>query len=297
MGQGWFAFREGIRRAARFWQLLVVFYGVSLIATLPLFVLPAFYLAQSARRPSIQQAADGIDAWLVFESLLERVRQIALSDNVPTGPDITGGVISILSYGLLAAVAAPFLAWIGSAFLSGGVLLVYSEAPRSFQWRRFFWGCWRWFGVFLLLGFLQALLTASVLVFFGVLGILLASFAWGLVFPVIVLLSLVLVFGLAFFEMARLAAVSGNTRNLWQAFRDGLRFLRYQAKSLAGLYLLALGLLAAIHGGFRLWLLDIVPLPWWPLALASQQVFILLRLWARGVRLAGAAALRNATRL
>ena len=45
------------------------------------------------------------------------------------------------------------------------MLLTYADAQPSpgersslpFRWRRFLWGCWRWFGAFLLLGVMQGL--------------------------------------------------------------------------------------------------------------------------------------------
>lgn len=292
----WLAFREGASRSLRYWQVLILLYLASLISVLPLVAIPAISLAGSANRTSIQQAADGIEAWAIIETLAARTREMSQGPGASPAPDLTKGLAGILVAGLLAVVVGPVLAWLTSAFLSGGALLVYSEAPQPFRWRRFLWGCWHWFGAFLILGLVQILLAAVVFLPLGFLGWFLASRAGWLGWVIGPLVILAAIFGLAVFELTRLAAVSGGTRHLTHATGAAVRFLFQRLPALAGFYAMALFCLGLIHATFRLWFYLALPLEVWPLAILGQQGFILLRLWARGARLAGGAALYLAGR-
>jgi hypothetical protein len=194
--------------------------------------------------------------------------------------------------GLLTAAALPLLAWLPATFLSGGVLLTYAEAPRSFHWRRFLWGCWRWFGAFLLLSLMQSL--ASAIIFIPIIAIavgvvsVVGGWLWRVVIP---LLGLVAAFWLALTEYTRVAAVVGGTCNVVRAFGQGVRFVFRNFLAVTTLYGSALLLLGLLHALYRWGLMPYLPLDWWPLVLMMQQAFILARLWARLVRLAGAMAL------
>jgi hypothetical protein len=86
-------------------------------------------------------------------------------------------------------------------------------------------------------------------------------------------------------------AVVEGTQNVFQAFAGALRFVFRHALPVAGLYGLALLLLGTLHVLFRQGLMPRLPLDWWLLVLLVQQLFILARLWARLVRLAGGVAL------
>jgi len=95
-------------------------------------------------RPAIRQAADGVDAWLVIETLMSPLSDIALGD---TAPESTSQLRRATLLGLLVTLALPLVAWLPAAFMSGGVLVTYAGAPSSFdklrttpfRWRRFLW--------------------------------------------------------------------------------------------------------------------------------------------------------------
>ena len=288
---GWDAFRTGLSRVARCWQVLLVLFTVNLLTALPLAVLPALGLAaELGHRPAIRQAADGVDAWLVTETLMSLLSSTALES--AGWPELMRRLQQATLLGLCTAAVLPLLAWLPAAFLSGGALLTYVKAPQSFRWRRFLWGCWHWFGAFLLLGVVQGL--ASTLLFLPVIVAAMAAvaavggwLAWVIVPP----LALVAVCWLALVEYTRIVAVAGETRNIFRAFAGAMRLIFRRPLPVAGLYGLALLLLGLLHALYQGGLMSHLPLDWWPLVLLVQQTFILGRLWARLVRLAGGVAL------
>jgi len=296
----WDAFRTGLSRTLRYRWVLLILFAVNLLSALPLAVLPALGLASElGHRPAIRQAADGVDAWLVTETLTAPLSGTALGEG--GWPELTRRLRQATLLGLLTAAALPLLAWLPATFLSGGVLLTYAEAvrlsahdeaPQPFRWRRFLWGCYHWFGAFLLLGVVQG--VASVVVLIPATGAAVAAVAaaggW-LAWVVTPLLALVVVLWLVLFECARVIAVVGETRNVARAFAETVRFVFRRPLAVAGLYGLALLLLGLLHALYRWVLMPLLPLDWWPLVLLVQQVFILARLWARLVRLAGEVAL------
>jgi hypothetical protein len=293
------AFRTGLSRLLRYRQVLLLLFGVNLLSALLLAVLPAAGLAaEFGHRPAMRLAADGVDAWLVIETLMA-----PLSSTVLAGegwPELTRRLQQATLVGLTTALALPLLAWLSAAFLSGGVLLTYAEAPQPFdefetqpfRWRRFLWGCYHWFGAFLLLGALQAL--ASSVLFVPLAGIAVGAIAaagrW-LTWVVVPLLAAVAALWLAVTECTRIVAVVGQTRNIFRAFGGAVRFVFRNFPAVAGLYGLALAVLGSLHALYRWGLMAYLPLDWWPLVLIVQQAFILTRLGARLVRLAGSVAL------
>jgi hypothetical protein len=285
------AFRIGLSRLLRFWQVLPLLFGVNLFSALVLAVLPAAGLAaQFGHRPAIRQMADDVDAWLVIETLMA-----PLSSTVIGGegwPELTRWLQQATAVGLATLAALPLLAWLPGAFLSGGVLLTYIEASHPFRWRRFLWGCYHWFGAFLLLGALQAL--ASGVLFVPLVGIAVGAVAavggW-LTWVAVPLLALVAGLWLAVTECTRIAAVVGQTRNIFRAFGRAACFVFRDFPAVVGLYGLALAVLGALHALYRWGLIAHLPLNWWPVVLIVQQAFILARLGARLARLAGGAAL------
>lgn len=114
--------------------------------------------------------------------------------------------------------------------------------------------------------------------------------AWILAPP----LALLALLWLALVEFVRVAAVVGQTRNVFQALGGALRFVLSGFRNLVavlGFYVLALLLLGLLHALYRWGLMARLPLEMWPLVLVVQQTFILARLWARLVRMAGGVAL------
>ena len=299
----WNAFRTGLSRALRYWWVLLILFVVNLASALPLAVLPALGLAaEFGHRPAIRQAADGVDAWLIIETLMAPLSGSALRP-LPTSPARGGGdgggwpelthrLQQATLLGLVTAAMLPLLAWLPAAFLNGGLLLIYADAPQPFRWRRFLWGCWHWFGAFLLLGAAQVV-TSSVLfvpVAGAAMGAVAAAGGW-LTWVVVPLLALIAVLWLALMECTRIVAVVGETRYVVRAFGEAARFIFRRPLPVAGLYGLALLLLALLHALYHWGLMPHLPLDWWPLVLLVQQTFILARLWARLARLAGGVTL------
>ena len=291
----WDAFRSGLARVVRYRWVWLTLFAVNVASALLLAALPALGLAAGfGHRPAIRQAADGVDAWLVIETLFSPLADGMLGQGVstPTPPVQGGAQASMLA--LATAAALPLLAWLPTAFVSGGVLLTYAEAPQRFRWRRFLWGCWHWWGAFLLLGAAQGI--ASLALFVPLIGAAVAAIAaagW-LAWAVVPLLVLVTALWLALTETTRIVAVAEGTRNVARAFVQAVRFVFRNFSSVAGLYGLALLLLGLLHALFRWGVLAHLPLAWWLLVLFLQQTFVLARLGARLVRLAGGVALVQA---
>lgn len=290
---GWNAFRTGLSHAARYRWVLLILFSVNLFSALPLTALPALGLAtEIGQRPAIRQAADGVDAWLIIETLMSPLSDMALGD---TGAESTSRLRQTTLLGLLTTLALPLVAWPPAAFLSGGVLVTYAEASSPFRWRRFLWGCWHWFGAFLLLSAAQGIVSAAI--FTPVVGVALGIIAtvgrW-LLWVFVPLLAFLILLWLALIECTRVAAVVGQTRNVFRAFGQAARFVfgsRRNLLAVTGLYGLALLLWGGLHALYRWGLMPHLPLDWWPLVLVVQQAFILARLWARLVRMAGGVAL------
>ena len=289
---GWDAFRVGLSRALRYRWVLLILFAVNLASALLLAVLPALAVSGSlGHRPAIRQAADGVDAWLVIETMMSAFSEMALGEGGPQ-PESMRGLQQATLLGLLTVAVLSLLAWLPAPFLTGGVLLTYAEAPQPFRWHRFLWGCWHWFGAFLLLGVVQG--AASVVVLVPVTVAAVAAVAAGgrwLTWIVVPLLALVAVLWLALMECTRVIAVVGETRNIARAFGKAARFVFRWPLPVAGLYGLALLLLILLHALYHWGLMPHLPLDRWPLVLLVQQTFILARLWARLVRLTGGVAL------
>jgi len=284
----WNAFIAGISRSLRYWQVLLMMFIAALLTALPLALLHSLGLLEIARRPVITDMADGIDAWQ-WVDLLSMVNQIQ-----PAGGEIeVQGLNSSIQQGLAGIMFALFLlpavGGVVSAFIYGGVLLVYSGAPQPFRWGRFFWGCWHWFGSFLLIGIVQALLflllpLPLIIVVFSLPGVL-GDWSLWLLIPLLVLF---LLFWMALFEQTRLRMVSTGSRNIFTGLAQAFGLLFRRPLALGGLYLLALALLVLVHLIFRTGALE-----FFPAALVLMQLYVLARLWVKAVRLAGSAALQQ----
>lgn len=294
---GWQAFRTGLSLSLRYRQVVLILFAVNLLSALLLAILPAMALASgSGRRPAIHEAADGVDAWFVLESMVSPITSVVLEQD----PDEPGlGLAALL--GLLIAGALPLLAWLPATFLNGGMLLTYVEAvrrkaqgqdPPPFRLRRFLWGCWHWWGTFLLLGAVQGVAFAVIVVPSIVVGVLaISAIGQWLTWVVVPLLGLLVVLGLVLVEWVRILAVVTGTRNLFRAFGRAVRSVSSHLLPVTGLYGLSLLLVAVLHAVYRLGLMPVLPLDWWPLVLLVQQTFILARLSTRVARLAGGVAL------
>lgn len=280
---GWQALLRGISLARRHPQPWLLLYGANLLSALLLAALPALALGPDlARRPVIQDVADGLDAWLVLETSLSPLASSALEAPV----DAAGSGPWAFLAGLVLLAGLPLAAWLPPAFIEGGLLLTFLQ-PGAFRWRAFLAACWHWWGIFFLLAAVQGLATTMLVAPMAALAAAAGGAAWlGLA-----VLALFLAAGLALVEYTRLLSVAQGTRNPFRAFTMAARFLSRRLPAVAGLYALSLASVALLHVTYRLGLMPLLPLRWWPLVLAVQQSFILLRLGTRLMRLAGAAAL------
>jgi hypothetical protein len=293
----WTAFRTGLGRVVKYWQVLVVLYAVALTTGVLIILLPALQLVEPARLTIIQDAAKGISAWMVQELA-------GILPNLPVMPvEATQSIPlqelpAVLLIGLGGAAAIPLIAWFTGSALAGGMLLIYSEAPNPFRWKRFLWGCWHWWGLFLTVSVFQA---GFILVMFYA-GIMLSKAITGSSWIVINNLAAVPLFGflllalsgIALLEITRVSAVQVETRNPLKAIRYALVLTVRHPWSLVGFYLLAAIFIVFVHIIFRLGLFPHLPLYFWPAVLLAQQVFVLVRLFVRSQRLAGIVALVDA---
>jgi hypothetical protein len=293
----WTAFRTGLGRVVKYWQVMVVLYGVALTTGVLVILTPALQLVEPARLTIIQDAAQGIPAWMVQElaGILPNLpgMPVEATQSIPL-QELPG----VLLFALGGAAVIPLIAWLTGSALAGGMLLIYSEAPNPFRWTRFLWGCWHWWGLFLAVSVFQA---GFILVIFYV-GIGLSQAAinssWVVInnlaaVPLLGFLLLALS-GIAILEITRVAAVQVETRNPMKAIRYALVFALRNPLSLVSFYLLAAVVILFVHMIFRLGLFPHLPLYFWPVILLSQQVFVLARLFVRSQRLAGLAALVGA---
>ena len=279
--------RKGWVWSARYWQALLALFLVNLLGGLLLAVVPALELLGPAHYTAIREAAPGIPTWMAIETLLNPVGNLSLqagTNGRAISSTLQTGLISIL----LALGLLPGVAWLPGCLVSGGLLMTYKDASDTFQWKRFLWACWHYWGAFLLLGLLETLLTLLVLI------IVLTGFSitvglipWSAIIlaPVTIL---VVVLWTGFMELAQVYLVAGENRNIGAALRAALVLLRRRFIPLAIYYFVSLGLLLGLHLIFQIGLFPHMPLAFWPLVLILQQAFIVLRLWAHAARLAGA---------
>lgn len=282
---GWRAFLRGISLVVRYPQTWLLLFVANLLPALLLAALPAMSLTSGlARRPVIQDVADGVDAWLVVESTMAPLALMTLGTEADTGGGSPLGLLGIL----LILAGLPLAAWLLPAFLEGGILHTFLQAG-TFRWRAFLRACWHWWGVFILLAAAQGLATVFVLAPAVPSTVAAGGVAW-LALPV---LALAVAPGLAVMEYTRVLAVARDTRNPFRAFGMAVRFVfgRRQRPAVFVLYVVGLLAVALLHALYRLGLMPLLPLDRWLLVLAVQQSFILLRLGSRLARLAGASAL------
>ena len=284
------AFLKGLAQSARYPQLLLSAYVFNLLSALLLLLIPAFLLIEPARYTAIQTAADGIDTWLVAELMMSTTTYPALQGLSETLPPDWLGQSMLVIVGTLLAI--PLVSWLPSSFLAGGTLLIYIEAPQEFSWRRFLWGCWHWFGAFLLinmlLGFVTQILVAVMLIGIGFTFSTVGGWVNWVTIPIFVL---IMTAWLAILEYTRLLAVLSDTRNTLQTLWKAIGLLFRRPLTLMGLYAFSLLTLLLTHLIFRPLLLSEF-ISWWPLYLIISQVFIAARLSTRLVRWAGAVTIQ-----
>ena len=276
----------GLRRAWHYRPLLLIAFLANLLTAVPLALLPAYGLLQASSYPALRHAADGLDPWLAMEMILSPAAgDTPAAGNTPAAGDIVGVTL------LLSAVI-PTVAWLTAAFLKGGILLTYAEAPTPFTRRRFLYGCRPWFPTFLAQGFIQFLACFLLLLPLLILAITLITAAgrW-LTWLLIPILLTLLIFWIIWMEYTAYLAITQKRRNLFTLLAPSLGWLLRHPLATPRLYLPALLLLALLHATYRWGLRPILPLHWWPLVLLIQQTFIFARLllrlarWSAGLEL------------
>jgi hypothetical protein len=284
------ATRSGLERFMRYPQILISAYVLNLLSALLLVLVPALLLIGPAHYSVIATAADGIDTWLVTELLLTISTYPALQGlSGPLAPDWLSQSLQVIVGVLL---ILPFFVWLPASFFAGGTLLTYIEAPTKFSWQRFLWGCWHWFGAFLLANLILGIITQMLIG--GLLtGIVIASSAIGssINWITIPIFLLVVLLWLMTLEYTRLLAVHNNTRHMFKAFRSAVALVFHRPWALLGFYVLSLLVLLLTHLLFRTLLVSQF-VSWGLVFLIVSQFFIMARLSLRLIRWAGAMDIR-----
>jgi hypothetical protein len=261
---------------------------VGLLSTLVAAAPAGIALLQPARRPAMRGVIDGVDGWMIIEVLsTPPVEEGAAAFEEAAG--------QVALPALLAVGTLLLSAWLSSAFLSGGALRLYAEGG-AFRWRRFLRTSWRWFGTLLFMGLLQAVGTIlSLAVLLALVGAAIAAIGGWIAGLVVALVVLVALLWMAVWELARVAVVIGERRNVFRAFGRAVSFIFRRPVNVAVLYALSLVSWVALCALYRWALLPRLPRAWWLLAFLLQQVFVALWLWIRLGRWAGGIALSQAS--
>lgn len=228
-------------------------------------------------------------AWLpltrhpIFSQILETRSLDALSDLATLGASYGGGIWSASA--LLLALPLWVLARLLWTWLEGGTLAEYT-AVQPLSWGAFARAGWRWFGGFLALNLIGAVLVGVI----GGTALLLAIAAYMLT-PTLgwtIGVAGLAVAGLVatWIEVARAVALSHNEHRVFHALSDAARALFRQAVPFASLAVGGLALYGLLYLAHR-WLVEILPLRWWLATLLIQQAYTLLRLGIRLTRQAG----------
>ncbi len=209
----------GARRVARYWPALLLMQLGTLFSAGLLALVPALNLFELAHRPVIAEMAAGIRAWKLVDLFG------MLNSTQPGGASSPASMDLFLL--LLAFAAMPLVGGFVSAFLYGGVLLTYHEAQPAFRPWRFLWGCWRWFGAYLALGLVQALVFFGLYLPLSSLVVFLSGLGPAGIAAAVGGLLLLAWLWLMVFELARVRLVLNNTRNpfrgIGRAFSDLFR--------------------------------------------------------------------------
>lgn len=279
---------RGAKLALRYWPVWLMMFLGTLLPAFLIALVPALDLIELAHRPVIQQMADGVTSWMA----IDLIGLMAGGAVLPGAKDVAN-TMSLLMMGSL---LMPVLGGLVSAFLYGGVLLTYREAPQPFRLGRFFWGCWHWFGGLLVLALVQALLFLFIfaplavgLFYLGTLGAAAQVIA-------LILAVLLLTLWTMLFELARVRMIVTGTRNPFLGIGRAFGQFFRRPLALLGYYGAALLVLLVVQALFRWGINPNVPLGMLLLALLVQQGFVALRLFARAMRMAGLAVMAQVER-
>lgn len=184
--------------------------------------------------------------------------------------------IAMLGTALVAMLVAP----LPNIVLGGGVLVTYVEG--RFAWRRFVWGAWHWLLSFFMLAIFFGL-CATLVVTLGALALVVVEAAQvrSLTIPVLVVIGLAYAVAAMVFEYARVIAVAEGTRNFFQALGRAVVLIVRQPMRTFGLYALMSAIGLALIPLYARIIAPVIPFEWALVAIAAQQLFILVRLWVR----------------
>lgn len=276
------SFRTGIVETFSRWQVWVPIYLLNFFSAFILILLPAILLIAPAQRPTIRDAASGINGWMILDILMSPLVNQTLDIKETDSIFRQATLIGVITLAII-----PTIAGIVNAFVNGGILLAYHERAQAFQWKRFAWGCWHWFGAFLLFGFTQFILALTIF------GTLISGAIWlvglggewttWIVIPILVVLMML---WLGIMELTGAQMIVNSTRNFARAFFQATRYFFRHPLNFIVFYGLNVITLIAAHFAFNA-LMPYVPLDAFLLVFIIQQVFVIIRLGLRLTRAAG----------
>jgi hypothetical protein len=246
------------------------------LVSVPLLALP---LLEWSRAPLFRAALEARSLDLLLDFFIG-----ALADARFSAESSGGSPLLLLGIcGVLVLWPLLKLLWV---WVEGGTLVTYADSTLP-SWPRFFEGCRRYFGPFLLLNILGLLIVVlfggvSIALSIGGLSRLVPGLGWG---GLIVggLLVAVLATGV---EVARAVIVVREDRHILRALRGARDVIRTYPLALLAL-IVASGLSYAMLFGVYRGLISWVPIPWWVLSFGVQQVYLIARLGVRLARQAG----------
>jgi hypothetical protein len=286
------AIKDGAASATRIPAPLVISFVVYLIVALALTVpVAAAMEAWVGHRLAARDLARDFDGLLLLEPMVSAITALpADASSSAEAMAASRAAATTLTAMLGTALVALLVAPLPGIVLGGGVLLTYVEG--RFAWRRFLWGAWHWLFSFFMLAVLFGL-CATLVVALGVIVLTVVEVAQvrPLTIPAVAMIVLVYAVVAMTFEYARIMAVAEDTRNLFQALRRAIVLIARQPMRTFGVYALMSVFGLALIPLYANVVAPVIPFEWALLAIAAQQLFILVSLWARLARWASQVAL------
>lgn len=279
------AIKDGITAATRIPAPLAVSFFVYLMIALALTVpVTTAMNAWVGQRLTVRDLARDFDGLLLLEPIVSA--SIASQADTPASAEAMAAsrpAATTLTAMLATALVALLVSPLPGALLGGGVLLTYIEG--HFVWRRFLWGAWHWLLSFFMLAIFFGG-CATIIVALGAIALTLIETVQLrlLMIPALVATGLVYVIVAMTFEYARVVAVADGTRNFFQAVGRAVVLIARQPIRTFGLYALTSAVGLALIPLYANVIAPFIPFGWALVAIAAQQLFILVRLWARLMR-------------
>jgi hypothetical protein len=265
---------SALARALRIPGLLLVVYAVLLIFTVPL-TLGFRNVVHTAMGTS--QAYDVLLTQFDFTIFADFVKQ--------NGQQIGALLIASMMFALIFVLIGTFLA--------GGMLTILRQSERRFSLTLFFVGCARYFGRFLRLLLIAAVvfggLALLAAIVFGVIMAVLSG-QWETEVPVVAMVAgsgavfaLVFLFFLMVVDYAKVIAVETESSHMLQVAWQAVRFVAKNLPRAFAVHLVLIVVALLLVGVY--WLLDGVIGMISPLTImvmvVIQQIFVLARTWLR----------------